>query len=127
MRLLVCGGREYADREKVFQVLDAFHRQSGPVTLLIHGGAGRRRVLGGTAICGADLIAADWALQQLCVCSQSFPADWRKYGKKAGPVRNQAMIAFGHPEFVIAFPGGRGTADMVSRAEAAGIPRLVIA
>ena len=45
MRLLVCGGREYADREKVFQVLDAFHRQSGPVTLLIHGGAGRRRVL----------------------------------------------------------------------------------
>jgi hypothetical protein len=43
-------------------------------------------------------------------------------GKAAGPIRNQRMIDEGKPDLVIAFPGGRGTADMVSRAKKAGIP-----
>jgi predicted Rossmann-fold nucleotide-binding protein len=32
------------------------------------------------------------------------------------------MLAEGRPDAVIAFPGGKGTADMVRKARAAGLP-----
>ena len=41
--------------------------------------------------------------------------------KSAGHIRNQVMLDKGKPDVVVAFPGGRGTADMVRRAEGAGI------
>jgi hypothetical protein len=49
------------------------------------------------------------------------PADWKAHGRAAGPIRNQRMIDEHRPELVVAAPGGRGTADMVRRARAAGI------
>ena len=45
-------------------------------------------------------------------------ADWEKHGKAAGAIRNQQMLDDYHPDAVIAFPGGRGTADMIKRARA---------
>lgn len=48
-------------------------------------------------------------------------ADWSKYGKAAGPMRNQKMLDEYKPDLVVALPGGRGTADMVSRARVAGV------
>src|SRR5690606_30354012 len=51
----------------------------------------------------------------------AYPADWRRHGRAAGPIRNQEMADAG-ADLCIAFPGGRGTADMVRRARAAGIP-----
>ena len=50
-----------------------------------------------------------------------FPADWKVRGRAAGHIRNQQMLDEGRPHLVVAFPGGRGTADMVRRARAAGI------
>jgi hypothetical protein len=108
-RVLVCGGRDYADRRRVYEVLDAAHA-ANPIILLIAGGAN-----------GADALAVDWA-GSASVKSQVFPADWEKHGRKAGPLRNQQMINEGKPHMVIAFPGGRGTADMVKRADTAGVP-----
>jgi hypothetical protein len=32
------------------------------------------------------------------------------------------MLDEGKPQLVVAFPGGRGTADMIGRARAAGVP-----
>jgi hypothetical protein len=49
------------------------------------------------------------------------PALWTQHGKKAGPMRNQAMVDL-LPEIGIAFPGGNGTADMAARCRAAKIP-----
>jgi len=48
-------------------------------------------------------------------------ANWAELGRKAGPIRNQQMLDEGKPNLVVAFPGGRGTADIVRRARAAGI------
>jgi hypothetical protein len=50
-----------------------------------------------------------------------FPAQWDRYGEAAGPIRNAWMLEFGKPDLVVAFPGGRGTADMISKARKAGI------
>lgn len=75
----------------------------GEMTLLIHGDAR-----------GADRLAARWAVQN-GVPVKAFPANWRAHGLAAGPMRNEQMLVEGMPQLVIAFPGGRGTADMVRR------------
>lgn len=108
MKILVCGGRDYADKDAVFAALDAVHRKNA-VTSIIHGGAS-----------GADSLAAEWAKAR-GVESVKFAADWNKHGKKAGPIRNSQMIAEGNPDGVVAFPGGRGTLDMTTQAKRAGI------
>lgn len=108
MRLLACGGRTFADRDFVFATLDRVHAKQ-PITLLIEGGAN-----------GADSLARLWAITRK-VPYQTVRADWERYGKMAGFIRNQAMLDDWKPEGCIAFPGGRGTADMVAKARAAGV------
>jgi hypothetical protein len=105
--LLVTGGRTYANRELLFTTLDAIHAET-PVTLLLNGGAD-----------GADAHARDWASSRR-VCFRIFHAHWTLFGSAAGPIRNSEMIAE-CPDLVVAFPGGRGTADCVRKARAKGI------
>lgn len=108
MRLLACGGRTFTDRDFVFEVLDRVHSKRA-ITLVIEGGA-----------MGADSLARLWAISRK-VHYKTERADWQRHGKRAGFIRNQAMLDDWQPEGVIAFPGGRGTADMVARAKAAGV------
>ena len=103
-RVLVCGGRDFDARTRVYNALDALR----PIGLIIHGGAN-----------GADRLADDWAAWR-CIERKVFKADWKKYGPSAGPRRNAEMLRM-LPDLVVAFPGGRGTADMVRRAKAAGV------
>jgi hypothetical protein len=106
-RVLVCGGREYPERYRVkFALSDLVPSP----TLIIHGGAK-----------GADSAASEWAIA-VGVEERVFLPLWDKHGRAAGPIRNQRMIDAGRPDLVLAFPGGRGTADMVRRARAAGVP-----
>ena len=75
---------------------------------------------------GADTLGAEWAKAQGIPC-EVYMADWEGLGRKAGPIRNQRMLDEGKPDLVVAFPGGRGTADMVRRARSAGLDVLEIA
>ena len=109
MRLLVCGGRDYADKWRVIDELDRIQSARSPILVVIHGCA-----------TGADLHAEMWAESRKRK-ALGFRAEWQKHGKKAGPLRNQRMIDEGKPDLVVAFPGGKGTADLVSRAHQAGI------
>lgn len=106
MRVLVCGGRDYADKLELWRALDAWD----PAITEVISGMAR----------GADAFAAEWA-EEHEIPLHRFPADWDTHGKAAGPIRNQRMLDEGKPDVVVAFPGGRGTADMVRRAEAAGV------
>lgn len=109
LRLLVCGGRDFQDREWAYHVLDRFHAKCGPVGIVIHGAAK-----------GADSLGEEWAVSR-CVASVGYNAHWQRDGRAAGPIRNQRMLDEGRPSVVLAFPGGRGTADMVARARKAGL------
>ncbi|GAA0730053.1 DUF2493 domain-containing protein [Sphingomonas japonica] len=104
-RVLVCGGRDFNDSERVAEILDSLTR---PV-VIIDGGA-----------TGADHEARMWATRNRLPV-ETYRAHWKDHGRAAGPIRNQRMIDEGKPSIVIAFPGGRGTADMVRRAERAGV------
>jgi len=109
MRVLVCGGRNFLDKERAFAALDLLHAGPRPITRIIQGGAN-----------GADYLAQRWANER-GISSEEFVAHWQAEGRAAGPLRNQRMISQGKPDLVLAFPGGRGTADMVRRAKSAGI------
>ena len=115
MRVLVCGGRDFTDRTAIYRELNRLHDESvdfgsDGITTLIYGDAR-----------GADRIAGDWArIRFIPVVTR--PADWKKHGKAAGPIRNTLMIVQDKPDVVVAFPSnGTGTADMVKRAKIAGI------
>ena len=111
MRVLVCGGRHYSNRQFVYRMLDLVHSRK-PITAVIEGGSR-----------GADALARDWA-RELHIKVDTHPADWERYGHGAGPRRNIRMLEVGQPDVVIAFPGNGGTDGMVKLAKDAGVPVL---
>jgi hypothetical protein len=114
MVVLVCGGRDFSNRKLLVRVLNSL----GNITMIINGGAN-----------GADKLSSWWAKKR-GVPFKEFPADWKKHGRAAGPIRNQEMLDSnftGHNiSMVIAFPGGKGTADMIRRAKRAGKTVMVV-
>lgn len=121
MRVLVTGGRNYRNRQQVFEALDAVHAET-PIRILIHGAAD-----------GADMLADEWAIRR-GVTPDRHPAQWDDlthpkrrlkwcskrrafYDALAGFRRNGDMLHLGEPDLVVAFPGGNGTADMIAKAE----------
>jgi hypothetical protein len=112
MVVLVTGGRDYADTSRVFDALDAIKP-----SFVIEGGAR-----------GADALARAWRTERE-VPGYTVEADWNRYGRSAGTIRNRNMLInarksavdCGMTLVVLAFPGGRGTADMVDRAEREGV------
>ena len=80
LRVLVCGGRDYKNRRRVFEALDRLTAEHGALTI-IEGGA-----------VGADTFAGEWTCMQRSCQLVTEHADWEKYGRPAGPVRNQKMI-----------------------------------
>jgi hypothetical protein len=102
--IAVTGGRDYKDRQKVYEVLDRLHAEQ-PIDLLVHGGCKS----------GADDWADRWA-DLRDVFKAVFPVSgdiWNAMGPKAGPMRNRLMIEVATPSLLVAFPGGRGTMNCV--------------
>lgn len=107
MRVIVCGSRNWTDREQIAHRLS----ELPGTTTIVHGAAK-----------GADQIAHQEG-QKLGLLLEPHPADWGALGKRAGVIRNMEMAYLG-ADLCIAFWDGRsaGTRDMVDRAEAQGIP-----
>jgi hypothetical protein len=123
LRVLVCGGRDCTDEEFVWTHLDRIHAERG-IWLVIEGGQRTRK--NGKLVGGVDLHACRWSYRQ-GLPGLRFDADWHAHGKAAGPIRNQRMLDEGKPDLVVAFPGGKGTADMMRRARAAGVEVIEVA
>jgi len=125
LTVLICGGRDYTDVERVYAFLDNIHK-TRPIGLI---------VTGACKYGGADLLAENWARNRE-IDYLGVPAKWKTGGKKnaEGPIRNKLMIDLVNPEIVIGFPGGSGTAGMLRIAEKKGIwavdlrknPRMIV-
>ena len=113
--ILVTGGRDYFDFDKVEKVLGQFIPKDPNLKIvLVHGDAA-----------GLDTVAG-FVAKQYGFEVKPEPADWDKYKKSAGPVRNKKMLDDYPIDIVIAFPGGSGTANMVKQARAAGFEPMMI-
>ncbi|MFO7295318.1 MAG: DUF2493 domain-containing protein [Clostridia bacterium] len=117
--IVVCGGRFYTDKQRVFDTLDKMYSNSIDTFVVVEGGSSY----------GADSFARQWVrrrkLEGKNVECITVKANWKLYGKAAGPIRNQQMIDDYRPEKVLAFPGHKGTKDMIARARKAGIPVIL--
>ena len=116
--LLVFGTRTFDNFELLCDRLDHFTSQLGKL-VVIHGDAD-----------GADALADRWADERKHT-RMIFYADWDEYGKAAGPLRNQEMIAYILPKqnrFAIAFWNGKskGTADMIQRCRDSKVPLRIV-
>ena len=106
---IICGGRDFTDSVIFDSAMGDLIRLRGMPECVVNGGA-----------LGADFMAKRWA-ERHAVEARSVAADWGLHGKAAGPIRNQIMLDKYKPDLVVAFPGGKGTADMVRRSREAGV------
>ena len=113
MRILVCGGREWNNHARIMARLAPL----GQGHVIVHGAAR-----------GADTQAGQVA-QTLGLVVEAFPANWDKFGKRAGILRNLQMLDT-KPDLVIAFhsdiASSKGTGHTVGEARRRGIPVEVI-
>lgn len=110
--VVVTGGREFDDEVFLCEKLTEIDED-----LYI------RRLVTGGCVRGADWMAEIWAKWN-GTGHVRYPADWAKYGRAAGPIRNAEMLNKEKPDLVVAFTGGAGTADCVAKALDRGIDVL---
>lgn len=111
IRLLVCGGRDFADKARLERVLDAVHRKHA-IECLIEGEC--------PTDVNADKLARDWAISR-GVPVEAVPVDHVLDGPwpGAGPNRNTRQLDK-RPTHCTAFPTptSTGTWDMVRKFDA---------
>lgn len=103
MKLIIAGGRDYRFTPKDIEQLNSLEN----ITEVVSGGAK-----------GADAEGENWAREQN-IPVKVFKADWKQYGRGAGPRRNQAMADYA--DAVALFPGGKGTENMFKEAQKASL------
>ena len=110
-RMIVCGGVHFDDYETLKNKLDQLIANYENVTLV----SGHAK--------GADTLAEKYAAENR-IPIKVFPAEWTKYGKAAGPIRNRAMLEYAMEKtpVVVAFWNGesRGTGNILSQARKVG-------
>jgi hypothetical protein len=123
MRILVTGSRDWTDQSTIFDAIEAeYHCHEHPAEdcahsemIIVHGHCSR----------GADQIADTWA-SWAGYKVERHPAEWERYGKRAGYIRNAEMAALG-ADVCLAFikDNSPGSTMMVKLAEDAGIPTKI--
>lgn len=104
---VICGGRFFADQAMFDGAMSEIIQLRGCPARIIHGDCQ-----------GADRMAAAWG-KRMGIGVVAVHADWATYGLKAGPKRNQLMLDTFKPSVLVAFPGSRGTADMMRKSRKA--------
>lgn len=117
MRLCVAGSRNYTDQTRLEQAISGWltdHGLTWADITLIEGGAP-----------GADSLAKQ-AAENHHVVVEEHAADWGRYGRMAGPIRNRRMADCS--DALIAFPLGasRGTWGMIHEMNRRGKPVSII-
>lgn len=97
MRLLISGGRHFADTAIIRKELDHIQNAS-PISVLIHGG-----------LPALGVEAEHWAREHNIHVIR-YPANWSLLGKHAEARRNAFMLEDSRPDIILMFPGGRQTA-----------------
>ncbi len=108
MIVAVTGGRDWNDPRFVSQSLMAFN-DARPITELHEGGAE-----------GWDGWCRQWARNH-GIQVITYWANWEKHGKAAGHIRNGLILTKSGAQVLLAGPGGKGTANMISQAEKRGL------
>jgi hypothetical protein len=113
MRLIVSGGRDFADFELVERELRRLNLRK-PISVVIHGWIGP-----------AAPVVEHWAREH-GIPIVRYPPNWELHGKRAEVYRDEFMLGDSRPDLIVAFPGGRHTAGFVQRALNKGVAVLTV-
>jgi len=106
MHTIIAGSRHFHD----YATLEAAIRFSGfTITRVISGEAE-----------GVDQLGERWARDHGLAIHQC-PADWKKHGRAAGPIRNKQMANIGEALIALPCPCSKGTHGMIRFAREKGI------
>jgi len=113
MRIIIAGGRDFTNTTWSFDKIDTILAGKTDVT-----------IIDGTAL-GGDRVGREYAKAR-DFKTEKYPADWNKYGKSAGYIRNKEMAGRAHA--LIAFWDGksRGTNHMINLAKEKGLKVTII-
>ena len=112
MKVIIAGSRNVNDKKLVADALRTYQR-IGKITEIVCGEAR-----------GVDAIGRQLAEAQH-IPVKSFPADWQKYGKPAGYIRNKEMAMYADALVAIWDGESRGTRHMIDIMNELGKPALV--
>lgn len=106
----IVGSRKYTNYEQFEKIL---LESNIKINKIVSGGA-----------TGVDTLAETYA-KKYNIPITIYPADWKTYGKKAGPMRNTLIV--NDIEYLIALPDkdSVGTYDTINKAKTKGITILV--
>jgi hypothetical protein len=115
--IIITGSRNYSDKHRIFNEIDKITADNPGYTFMIHHGG----------CSGADIISGEYANIN-GIITWIHEADWKTYGKGAGPIRNKEMLNTAVPDIksphvVLAFPlqGSRGTIQCINYAKRRGM------
>lgn len=115
LKLIVTGGRNLHDYEYIHNTLDKIDQHS-TIAEIVHGGAQ-----------GVDFASGEWGYKNNKTVTV-YRANWQQFGKAAGPIRNKVMLEDNlDADYLLAFPGGKGTANMCDLAKKAGLDVIRVA
>ena len=111
-RIVIAGCRNYTNYEEAKKfILSCINEYSKTASIVI---------LSGTCK-GADLLGEKFAKEQNLPI-RYYPAEWKRFGKAAGPIRNKKMINDCHEVICFWDKKSYGTASLIRYAKAAKIP-----
>lgn len=111
MRTIIAGSRHlWIDVDTIDIIVNSFQLH---ISKIVSGHSGN-----------VDLAAESWAKREGIPC-ELYPADWKQFGRRAGPLRNGTMVK--NADALIAVHDGisRGTADVIRQAREAGLKVFV--
>lgn len=112
MKYIIAGGRDFNNRNVLYKVLNE-NRYSKNITEIVSGCAR-----------GADFLGIEWAdVYGLRIAR--FPAEWDKYGKSAGFIRNADMGAYADAAIIFWDGESKGTKHMIQTMKRLGKPYSV--
>lgn len=110
MKVIIAGGRDVTD---YFAVKAAYIKSGFIAEEIVSGGAR-----------GVDYLGEVFA-KNAGIPVKRFPADWNKYGKRAGPLRNLEMAEYADALIAVWDGESKGTANMIMQAEQHGLKVFV--
>lgn len=108
-KVIIAGTRTFDDYEALKAYADYKLGQIKEDIEIISGGA-----------TGADALGERYAKEKGYTIKR-FPADWNRYGKKAGPLRNKQMADYADAVIIFWDGSSRGTKNMLEIAREQGL------
>lgn len=99
MKVIIAGTRTFSNYDLLKKILSKF----STITEVVSGGAS-----------GADFLGEKWAYEN-SLPIKKFLADWKLYGKKAGPIRNSLMAKYADCLIIFWDGKSRGSLNMINQ------------